>query len=200
MKKSLNKTYFILILLVALNAQSQEKKSYKSILQCLGMEELALHKNKIQGPVYKLNQTLISEVASGNLMQVKREIIENICFAKDFSPSVNFLKNLLIKEKNIYTYDKENVKIYRLQLVATDALQQKVPGLFFQYLISLQGLTNHPDCLYREIPEFDYFMKRFRYLQGDLTPQKLLSDKGKIRVIFEKLKSFSKVLSKCNKS
>lgn len=199
MKKNLNKFYFILIF-VAFNVYSKGTREYRSILQCLGMEEMALHKKKIQGPVYKLNQTLISEVASGNLMQVKREIIENICFAKDFSPSVNFLKNLLIKEKKIYNFDKENVKIYRLQLAATDALQQKVPNLFFQYLISLQGLTNHPDCLYKEIPEFDYFMKRFRYLQGELSPQKLLSDKGKLRIIFERLKNFSKVLSKCNKS
>ena len=93
MKKNLNKFYFI-ILFAAFNVNAGE---YKSILQCLGMEEMALHKKKIQGPVYKLNQTLISEVASGNLMQVKREIIENICFAKDFSPSVNFLKNDLLK-------------------------------------------------------------------------------------------------------
>ena len=132
------------------------------------MEELILHRQKIRGPIYDLNQKLISEVSSGNLMKVKEEVIKDICLGKDFSPSVNFLKTLLIRGKSIYEFDKDNEKLFRLQKAATEALQEKVPNLFFTYLISLQGLTNRADCLYKAIPEFNYFVQRFRYLQENI--------------------------------
>ena len=162
------------------------------------MEELMLHRKKLRGPIYDLNQKLISAVSSGNLMRVKEDIIKEICLGKDFSPSVNFLRSLLLKGQSIYDFDKENEKVFRLQEAATQTLQQMVPNLFFTYLISLQSLTNRSDCLYKAIPEFNYFIQRFRYLQEDINPQKLLSEKKKISIIFERLKKIEKVIRKCN--
>ena len=199
MKLFINKIYFILIFLASLNGHAQQKKIYTNILHCLGMEELAIHRMKDQGPVYKLNQAFISEIASGNLLKINPTIIQKICSINEFSPSVNFLRVLLLEGDSIYIFNEEDEKIKRLQLVATESLQSKVHTLFFQYLISLQNLAKGPDCLYKEIPEFDYFTKRFRYLQEEIPPEKLLADKQKIRSIFEKLKGFSKVIAKCKK-
>ncbi|MBG08645.1 MAG: hypothetical protein CME68_07790 [Halobacteriovoraceae bacterium] len=199
--KNYNKNYMAALyalLFLCLPLTLRAEKQYQSILQCLGMEEMILHRKKLRGPIYDLNQKLISEVSSGNLMKVKDEIIKEICLGKDFSPSVNFLRNLLIKGKSIYEFDRENEKVFRLQKAATETLQQKVPNLFFTYLISLQSLTNKADCLYKAIPEFNYFIQRFRYLQEEIHPQKLLSEKDKIAAIFERLKKIEKVIGKCN--
>jgi hypothetical protein len=197
MKLFINKIYFILIILASLNSHAQQRKTYKNILHCLGMEELAIHRMKDQGPIYKLNQAFISEIASGNLLKINPTVVQDICSIKDFSPSVKLLRVLLLKGKSVYIFNEEDEKIKRLQMVATDSLQSKVHTLFFQYLISLQNLAKGPDCLYKEIPEFDYFTKRFRYLQEEIPPEKLMADKQKIRSIFEKLKGFSKVITKC---
>ena len=187
------------LLFFSLPLTLKAEKPYQSILQCLGMEEMILHRKKVRGPIYDLNQKLISEVSSGNLMKVKEGIIKEICLGTDFSPSVNFLRNLLLKGKTIYEFDRENEKIFRLQKAATETLQQKVPNLFFSYLISLQSLTNRADCLYKAILEFNYFIQRFRYLQEEINPQKLLNEKDKIATIFERLKKIEKVIRKCNK-
>ena len=201
-KKNFNKNYMAILyvlLFFSLPVTLKAGKPYQSILQCLGMEEMILHRKKVRGPIYDLNQKLISEVSSGNLMKVKESIIKEICLGTDFSPSVNFLRNLLLKGKTIYEFDRENEKIFRLQKAATETLQQKVPNLFFSYLISLQSLTNRADCLYKAIPEFNYFIQRFRYLQEEINPQKLLNEKDKIAIIFERLKKIEKVIRKCNK-
>ena len=201
-KKSFNKNYVVItyfLIFVSFPLTIKAEKAYQSILQCLGMEEMMLHVKKIRGPIYDLNQKLISEVSSGNLMKIKEDIIKEICLGSDFSPSVNFLRKLLISGKSIYEFDRENEKVFRLQKAATETLQQKVPNLFFTYLISLQSLTNRADCLYKAIPEFNYFIQRFRYLQEEINPQKLLNEKDKIEVIFERLKKIEKVIRKCNK-
>ncbi|MEE2744083.1 MAG: hypothetical protein VYD54_09260 [Bdellovibrionota bacterium] len=201
-KKSFNKNYMPIIyflIFFSFSLTLKAEKTYQSILQCLGMEEMMLHKKKIRGPIYDLNQKLISEVSSGNLMKVKEDIIKEICLGSDFSPSVNFLRKLLVEGKSIYEFDRDNEKVFRLQKAATETLQQKVPNLFFNYLISLQSLTNRADCLYKAIPEFNYFVQRFRYLQEEINPQKLLSEKGKIEAIFMRLKKIEKVIRKCNK-
>lgn len=199
MKLFINKIYFILIFLGSFNINAQQNKVYKSILHCLGMEELAIHRMKDQGPAYKLNQALINEISSGNLLRIHPKVIQDICSVRDFSPSVNFLKTLLLKGKSVFIFNEEDEKIKRLQMVATESLQSKIHGFFFQYLISLQNLLAGPDCLYKEIPEFDYLTKRFQYLLEDIPAEKLMADKKKIRIIFEKLKNFPRVVARCNK-
>lgn len=166
------------------------------LLECLGNEELILHRNHVTGPNYKLNQILIGELAAASDIKMKNKFVEQVCKTKDFSPSVSLLRMLLIKDMEIYDLPNE-MYARALQKGTIESFLNRIPHLFFQYLSSLQALTIDPDCLNRHVVNLDYFIKRFRYLEGDYSSSFLLAEKKKIKEIFESLKGLDRINQKC---
>ena len=167
------------------------------VLVCLGQEELILHKKKETGPVYKLNQYLIGELAAANHITIKDRFVDAICNSKDFSPSVNLLRYILIEGKNLYHFEGD-VFQRAMEVSTIESFVDGIPEVFFTYLSSLQALTSHPDCLSRHIRNLDYFQTRYRYLGEELSISIFEKDKDKIRVIFEDLKKLDSIFKKCN--
>ena len=84
---------FFVIIMFFTDARS----TINPFIKCLGEEELLIHKSGSTGPVYNLNQWIISEI-SGQGIHVKEKYLLEICSNKDFSPSVSFLRLFLLKD------------------------------------------------------------------------------------------------------
>ncbi len=169
------------------------------ILKCLGTEELILHQKKLTGPLYSLNQKFINEMSSWAQINIKTAQLANICKNNQFSPSVNLLRHFLIYGKSFFeirTYQR-SVSNIAMQKSLLNSLMLKVPNIFFSYLASLQGLADDPHCLNEKIPELNYFIYQFKYLEDEISFKQLLKDKKKLGEIFKKIKNLDNILKSC---
>ncbi len=171
----------------------------KTILACLGQEELNLHRNKTRGPIYDLNQTFISELTSVVGVNIKEDELRKICRYKPFTPSVNFLRSLLVQREKLFALNKINQQngkdAYRIQVVKD--LVQKGPHLMFRYLAYLQGLTSRHDCLRKRIPNLYSFLEKYYFLEKDYSMTQLIDDTQKINLLFKKLENFNSMAKAC---
>lgn len=168
-----------------------------ALLVCLGQEELKLHKSKTVGPIYTLNQLFINFLSSSPDLHVKDKQLKGICEGKDFSPSVNLLRAILLHDKELYNFPTREVKIRKLQEGAIETLKERMPHIFFSYLGGLQALAPTHDCLNKNIRNLDYFMVRFRYLEGHFSAKEIMKDKKRITEMFEDLKTLDFIMDKC---
>lgn len=170
------------------------------LLKCLGREELVIHKMKMGGPLYKLNQLFITELASWGGVRLKKEYVNSVCANDEFTPSVNLLKALLIEGGSIFMMKSSNNANFKaLNKGRVDSLLDKTPHIFFRYLSDLQGLSNYPHCLNEKIPELPYFLERFKYLEEEYPVKDLIKDKLKLKSIFFKIKRLDKILKDCDR-
>jgi hypothetical protein len=199
--KKLLRHLILLSLLLGLILFPGEKVHALDILKCLGTEELILHKKKLTGPLYALNQEFINELSSWGHVNIKLKELNDICSNKDFSPSVSLLQHFLIYGNSFFSTKTKNLSVatIALQKSLLDALVLKIPNIFFGYLSSLQGLATDPKCLNKEIPEINFYIFKFKYLEDEISSAELLKDKKKINNIFEKIKSLDSILEKCSK-
>lgn len=192
------KTLFIATLGFTFSLSSQAA-SKQTLLTCLGKEEATIHKNHLEGPLYTLNQQLINEVINLDEVPIKKQYLDQICSSKsDFSPSVNFLRVLLVEGKKIFDTDSNsNDSTAQMRIYAIDSLTSHSPGIFFAYLSSLQALAKTPACLDKKLPDLALLMDRFRYLETELTVDELLKEKERIHRIFRGLKNLDNILKEC---
>ena len=157
-------------------------------LHCLGKEEEMIHQAKDQGPIYLLNQWIISDVVAMNI-HVKRKYLDDIC--KSFSPSVAFLRLFLMEGKSIFTKESSSVQ---------GQLTGKLPDLFTGYLLQIQASLPQAGCLERQSPHVSYYLNRFKYLQGEISAENLLKDPVRIRHVFKSLENFDQMVKACHPS
>jgi hypothetical protein len=191
------KLYLTFILLSVLSIPRLEAAS--DLLKCLGREELVIHKMKMTGPVYKLNQLFITELSSWGEIQMKRSRIEKICANDDFTPSVNLMRAILIDGGKIFEMKSgaDNANLRALNEGLVQALLNRIPHIFFRYLSDLQAISSYPHCLNEKIPELAYYLTRFKYLEEEYSVQELIKDKVKLNSIFSKIKRLDSVLKDC---
>lgn len=170
------------------------------LMKCLGMEELKIHKGKVYGPIYKLNQHFINELAPLYGLTLKEESLNRVCRDNQFSPSVNLLQELLIYGRSAF-FIAPNSEKGGVDALATSSLEgflEKVPHVFFNYLSQLQALAPKAPCLEQGIPEIKFFMDRFKYLEDHTGTQALIEEeKSKVREIFRKLPKFDEIIKSC---
>lgn len=169
------------------------------LMTCLGQEELKIHKTKTVGPAYFLNQLFINELATIYGLSLKKDTLDEVCQTKDFSPSVNLLKVLLLKGKDAFDIPP-SAYLGGVEALAASSLESfldRTPHVFFTYLSKLQALAPKAACLSQEIPEISYFMERYKYLEDTVGTEKLIREESKINSIFKKLKRFDAILKKC---
>ncbi len=193
-------SFIFLIVSFILRPQNVEAAQVSDLIRCLGQEELALHKQKLAGPLYQLNQELIVLFAGNNELILKDGLYEQICQNKDFSPSVALLEKLFTENYKIFNLDKEMIPGATSlgHHVIMNELKDRGHLIFANYLAGLQGLTKDPHCLEREIPELQYFYARIKYLEEDVDAQDLITEPAKIEAIFKKLKTFNALRKRCS--
>jgi hypothetical protein len=191
---------FILVIALAIFSMS----SYASknlLLHCLAKEEERLHKNKDQSALYRLNQNFLNELSSNNDIAIKKNFIDEICSNKSLSPSIEFLRILLIYEQDIYDLSLSKVdnsmRPYKMGYIYE--FQKQVPHLLFSYISGIEAETPEPNCFRTAISELGYFSDKIKYLEDEIEMHKILSDKPKLHAIFKKLKDFKKIKKACDK-
>ena len=186
---------FILFLLCIMPSVYGENK----ILHCLAKEEEILHKFHETGPVYKLNQYLIDHIVAAPHILFKEKYVHDICHNSDFSPSVNLLRVILVKGKELYEFSGDKYG-KALQKSTIDSFLETIPHTFFSYLSWIQKLTPTHDCLSNHVKYLDYFQTRFQYVEEELSGEILTIDKDKIYPLFESLKNLDSIIKKCEAS
>ncbi|MBF0360099.1 MAG: hypothetical protein HQK49_03770 [Oligoflexia bacterium] len=185
----------------------QKERKDTNIIKCLAQEESIIHKNKVNGPIYSLNKELLNELVIDESISVKEKYLKEICSFKEFSPSVFLLQHLLIEGKEIFSindnqsnssnvFEDQTEKPRALYLI--DNLMDLAPSLFINYLMELQNMTPSATCLEVKIPELAKYLQNYQYLEEEeYAGTKIVFDKEKIKIIFEKLKNFDKIYKEC---
>ncbi len=174
--------------------------SQETLLICLGREEEAYHRAKNTGAAYQVNQKLIAKLTTSGSVRPKPRYLRKICHSKDFGPSVEFLRVVLLEGSKVFASPRSgSVHLDAQNKSNIQTLYAETPHLFFSYLSSLQSLAPHAQCLARAIPEINYFIERYKYLETDYSTGQLVDDRAKITRIFEKLKGLDGIIDGCQK-
>ncbi len=189
MKLTLTLCFFLILATKTMAAPSR-------ILQCLGQEELMLHKTKNTGPVYNLNQTLVNQIATIPNLVVSDRDIKIICENKDYGPSLSLIRLMLLEGRSIFSIKKDAVG-HGLAIGQLGTFVEQSPHIMFNYLNEVQALMPTAHCLTDEIPEVQFFYDRYMFLEEDLNGRQLLKDKKRLNAIFKKINHLDRIIKNC---
>ena len=162
----------------------------KPFMVCLGTEEAYIHKNKIGGAYYKLNQTIISALVQlSDTTQMNPANLKVIC-SKRFV-SLEILKLLMTEKESIFytTKGKKDIRQLSVDKHSINELQEKSIHIFISFINSIQAQLNGPHCLTKKIPELNKFFEQMRYTLEDVGVKSIIKTLKNPKVIFEKLHS-----------
>jgi hypothetical protein len=182
------------------SAKTDEKANEKpnKLVHCLGQEELIQHQKYIRGPIYRLNQELIIEIAQTLNVSLKEKKLHEICHHKKLSPSLALVQALMFQGTEIFdtslikhplelSHEKQNINY----------IKERSITLFVDYLSHLQVTTPYANCLNKSIPDLALLFRRFQNLQDVATKDYLLHDQNLVKNIFKSLENFDEIYSGC---
>lgn len=170
-------------------------KTDSPLLVCLGKEEKNFHLSKKQGPIYELNQKLISEIIQIPSVQLEPKDLFQIC-EKSVSPSIKLLSLTLSRGEDLFKISEDAPESQRL--IARGMIKDFVEisrEIFLNFVSSIQTMAPTPHCIEEEIPELKKLFSDLKYLQDEVEVRKLFEVK-EIQ-IFEKLQSYQEVFQRC---
>lgn len=182
-----------LTLLFSLNLWA---KPDRQILKCLGEEEKKFHLKKETGPVYDLNQRLISEMVQIPQIEIRGEDYVAICTGPQFSQSWKLLEQSIKEGRKLFVIPSHIQGMQRD--MASGMVEDYVDAtreILITFISQIQTISPTPNCLKEEIPELDAFFTEIKYLQEDVDLKVIF--KGKDQKIFEKLKNYPLAFEKC---
>jgi len=168
----------------------------RQILKCLGEEEQQFHLKKDSGPLYELNQRLISEMVQIPRIEISKTDFDEICNNKKHSPSWKLLEQSIKKGKELFIYPDTVTGIQRSMAEGmVDDYIEATREILLYFINQVQMLAPTPTCLKEQIPELDNFFVEIKYLQEDVDLQQIF--KGKDKKIFDRLTYFPEAFKKC---
>lgn len=171
------------------------KESDRQILKCLGTEEKRLHQKKNIGPVYDLNQRLISEMVQIPRVEVRSEDYVAICAGEKFSESWRLLERSMQYGKVLFVLPNDLTDMQKEMTVGMiDDYVEATREIFLSFISQIQTQSPTPTCLKEEIPELDALFFEIKYLQEDVDMKVILKGKEKI---LGKLKNYPLAFEKC---
>jgi Mor family transcriptional regulator len=182
-----------LLMLILISPGTTFAVREQSLLKCLGEEEKALHLKKDLGPTYDLNQKLISEVIQIPKVKIQDSILSSICRSK--SPSWKLMEYSLIQGKALFlTVSDESLDSSINQSMINDYLDS-TREIFIQVINQIQAISPSPDCLEKELPELASFFSDLKYLQEEMSLEKIFN--GKIKKILKSLRRYPEAIKNC---
>lgn len=171
-----------------------------TIIECLGKEELILHKNKSTGPLYKLNQFFINEVSTLQSLSLKNNYFQNICGAKiTTSPSLGLLYFGLTDGMNIFEPVDPEIPSHRFIVAEMERMIESLPAIFFEYLSQIQAQAPSAKCLKTQIPELSTLIYEYRYIGEDIDKKWIGTKKKEVTKVFSKLHDLKNIFDICQK-
>lgn len=186
----------LVILFTFLLAASSYARQERQILKCLGEEEKKFHLNKETGPLYDLNQRLISEMVQIPKVEIRDEAYLDICTGPQFSRSWKLLDRSIREGKSLFVIpDKVEGMEREITLSMIDDYVEATREILLSFISQIQTHSPTPQCLKEEIPELDAFFTEIKYLQEDVDMAQIF--KGKDQRVVEKLKNYPLAFEKC---
>lgn len=166
------------------------------ILKCLGVEEKRFHLKKDTGPIYELNQRLISEMIQIPSIQLRPQDYRTICVGKDFSESWNLLVLSIEQGESIFITPAEVQGMQKqIRQGMIEDYIEATREILLTFIAQIQTLSPTPNCLKEEIPQLDNFFTEIKYLQSDVDLKRIF--KGKDKKIMNQLKYYPSAFDKC---
>lgn len=166
------------------------------ILKCLGDEEKRFHLKKETGPVYDLNQRLISELIQIPGIQLAREDYLSACAGNNFSESWKLLELTIKKGKKIFAIPSELKGMQRgMAEGMIDDYIEASKEILLTFISQIQSQSPTPTCLKEEVPELDKFFYEIKYLQEDVDIRQIF-EKREDRIM-DRLKNYPLAFEKC---
>lgn len=167
-----------------------------NIVQCLGREEAIYLKNRMAGPNVNLNRDLINELITHEQIPIKNEVLKKIC--EPDSPTgfltLQYFMTMRLDVLDFKDVDKINQKRYEQIFVE---MTSKFPSMFLSYITALTAQAPTYDCLTKEIPEIDRYLDQYKYLENEVSGEKVLLNIDTIAKIFQKIKDYEKIFERC---
>jgi hypothetical protein len=184
----------ISIFLLSLNAIATRDE--RQLLKCLGEEEKKFHLKKDTGPLYDLNQRLISEMIQIPQAELDAEFYNEICNKNSPSPALKLLELSIIKGKEIFDVPPEvqGSQKEMAQGMIEDYLES-TKEILLKFLTQIQSLAPSASCLKEEIPQIDALFTDIKYLQEDVDMKRIFA--GRDVTIFKKLLKYPQAFERC---
>ncbi|MEX0799056.1 MAG: hypothetical protein WD025_06410 [Bacteriovoracaceae bacterium] len=149
-----------------------------------------MHKHKLGGPVFKLNQEVISSfVQLRDSIYMKDKYVKQVCAAN--SPSMKVLELLMTKNTvffSIYT-EKRSPKKLAIDQSNINELREKSSLLFVNFVTQMQAIMSKPNCMEKHIPELTLFYEKMRYILEDIGLRRVMKTLKDPQKVFEKLQA-----------
>jgi hypothetical protein len=182
--------------LLLLSFSSLAVRDERQLLKCLGEEEKKFHLKKETGPLYDLNQRLISEMIQIPNADFNPEDFAEICSRSTFSSSWKLLELSITRGNKIFHLPADVTGTQRS--ISQSMIDDYVEGskeIFITFISQVQALAPSADCLKEEIPALANFFNDIKYLQEDVDIQKIF--RGRDVKIFQKLKDYPQAFARC---
>lgn len=188
--------WFVISTLFILSSQSFAIRDERQLLKCLGEEEKKFHIKKETGPLYDLNQRLISEMIQIPKAEVDAEYFAEMCGKQSPSPSLRLLELSMRFGKEVFEVPP-NIHGRQKQMAQgmIEDYIESTKEIFLQFMTQIQTQAPSATCLKEEIPQLDAFLSDIKYLQEDLDLKKIF--KGRDIKIFNKLLSYPQAFERC---
>lgn len=182
------------ILLISLNALATRDE--RQLLKCLGEEEKVFHLNKDTGPLYDLNQRLISEMIQIPKAELETSFFKEMCGKGSGSAALKLLEISIREGKDIFQVPDE-VQGSQRQVAQSmiDGYIEETKEIFLSFISQIQTLSPTPTCLKEEIPQIGEFFIDIKYLQEDIDLKKIF--RGRDLKIFKKLVGYPQAFERC---
>jgi hypothetical protein len=169
----------------------------KKYMVCLGKEEATIHKQKIGGAHYKLNQEIIAALLQlRTSIEMKANYEDVIC--NSISPSIKTLELLMSKDLFYSIHSKENnLSSYQIDQMALKDLEYKSAELFIGFVTGLQAALPKANCLQKLVPELDIFFEKMQYILEDVGIERVMSTIKSPAKTFKKLSMINLNKPKC---
>lgn len=194
--------FIVFILFTSLTISPTFAKAKKMMI-CLGKEEHYIHKNKIGGAFFKLNQDMIGSLVQFPApIKMTPKMYKKICHPKIKFPSLQLLKYLIQNSNDIFYIDAKKAEVSQIAIskIAIDELQQKSIHIFINFLNALQAAAPTPNCIVNAIPELKAIYNALRYLQEELGTQKIIASINNKQKIFQELERAPQIIESCLKA
>jgi hypothetical protein len=168
----------------------------REILKCLGVEEKAYHQAKTMGPLYELNQRIISEMIQISHVELEPKAFTHVCLSTKPSQSLRLLKLSLAQGKEIFVMasDINGMQKQMTQGMIDDYVELS-KEIFMNFMAQVQSFSPTPTCLEDSIPGLKDFLFEFKYLQEDVDVKQIF--KGRDLAFFDKLSHYPKMFQAC---
>ncbi len=195
----MNKSIYLALFIITAIAVSDCLAKNSKLLSCLAKEEASIHRQKIDGPIYILNQKMIGEIAQLNEIDLSTDKLLYVCISGKTSNSLKLLKLLLFENNDLFIVGKSQSTNKQMQLTTIKMLIQKAPEIFMHYVSLLQAKMPTADCFQKYLPGFSTLILDYKYISIYQNDSQMIQKKQRLKKMFNSIANLDRIKARCLK-